>query len=511
MSITAGPITTGLITTGADVVIVGGGSCGSVLAARLSEDSARSVLLLESGAPGGVGAGPTPAHLLPIGPDSERARSYRSALGPDPTESAGSRTTLVRGRGIGGSGAVNGAYFVRATAADLDAWDRAAGGSAARRSALWTYDAALPYFRRSELDCDFGENPVHGSAGPIPVRRQAERDWHPVTARIADAARSAGFPDEADKNGPGPAGFGPVPCNIDEGLRIDPASAYLGLTDPEGAFRRPNLTIATSATVRRIVMRAGSAVGVEVDSGGGTHTITAGTVVIAGGAIESPALLWRSGIGDPHVLGADTRHPLPGVGREFSDHPEITIPYVPEKPEDHTPAPLLEACLNTDDGIEIRPYTASFGDAVPGNPPMPPVIGAAVMAPHGRGTLRPHPADPHGAPVIEHRYFADPRDREAARVGIDLARGLLAASGIGRPGEPRVGTSQHLCGTCPMGADQAVAVVDDHCRVHGIDGLFVVDTSVFPRIPSRGPHATAVMLAERAAEFIAGAPGDITK
>ncbi|WP_182345909.1 mycofactocin system GMC family oxidoreductase MftG [Tomitella gaofuii] len=485
----------------ADVVIVGGGSCGSVLAARLSEDPACSVLLIESGT-GVATRGPWPAHILPIGPGSPHAHHYATTL------RHGVAGTLVRGRGPGGSGAVNGAYFVRATPADLDAWGRATAGRPGRT--VWSYGDALPYFRRSEHDHDFGSSAVHGDAGPVPVRRRTAESWSAATDRFVAAAEAMGFPAEPDKNAGGPAGIGPVPCNIDRGMRVDPGSAYL-----RAAAGRPNLTVWTGTTVRALRMSAGTVRAVQVLRDGGLLEVQAHNVVLAAGAIETPALLWRSGIGDPRMLGAAAVHALPGVGREFSDHPEITIPYKPAPPVgdpvsgERAAPPILEACLNLDSGdgaVEIRPYTASFGDAVPGNPPMPPVLGAALMAPWGRGRMVPHPVDPCGAPRIEHHYLSDPRDEAAAAAAVDLARGLLDASGMGTPidGMPaNLGTSQHLSGTCPMGTDPGTAVVDPRCRVHGIGGLSIADTSVFPRVPSRGPHATAVMLAERAAEFVA--------
>ncbi|GAA4810080.1 mycofactocin dehydrogenase MftG [Tomitella cavernea] len=483
------------------MVIVGGGSCGSVLAARLSEDPACSVLLIEAGA-GGAVRGPSPAHILPIGPGSPRTRHYATTL------RRGVAGALVRGCGLGGSGAVNGAYFVRATPADLDAWGSAVGGRSGRTG--WSYGDTLPYFRRSEDDYDFGSSALHGDAGPVPVSRRTAESWSTVTARFVAAAGAMGFHAEPDKNAGGPAGVGPVPCNIDRGMRVDPGSAYLG-----AAARRPNLTVWAGTTVRALRTAAGTVHAVEVVRDGALLEVQAHNVVLAAGAIETPALLWRSGIGDPRMLGAAAVHALPGVGREFSDHPEITIPYNPAPPageqvsEECAAPPILEACLNLDSGdgaVEIRPYTASFGDAVPGNPPMPSVLGAALMSPWGRGRMVPHPADPWGAPRIEHHYLSDPRDKAAAAAAVDLARGLLDAAGLGAVIDgvpPRLGTSQHLSGTCPMGADPGTAVVDPRCRVHGLGGLYIADTSVFPRVPSRGPHATAVMLAERAAEFVA--------
>ncbi len=466
-----------------------------MLAARLSEDPDRRVLLIEAGAAGPQPV-PAPAHILPIGPGAARARTYATTL------REGVRGELVRGVGLGGSGAVNGCYFIRATPADLDGWGRAAHGSGTD----WSYAAALPYFRRSERDLDYGSGPVHGDAGPVPVARRTAEAWRPVTTRFMAATGAAGFPEEPDKNAGGAGGAGPVPCNIREGMRADPASTYLG-----AARGRPNLTVLTGATVDRILLRSDAVQGVAVRAGGEESAVHAPTVVLSAGAIESPALLWRTGIGDPGVLGRGAVHPLPAVGREFSDHPEITIPYVAAEGLDggrRAPAPLLEACLHAGDGqggeVEIRPYTASFGTAVPGNPPMPPVLGVALMTPRGRGRMSPHNGDPHGAPVIEHHYLTDPRDRAAARSAVDLARGLLDASGIGTAidGGRQLGSSQHLAGTCPMGPDPLTSVVDGRLRVHGIDGLSIADLSVFPRVPSRGPHATAVMLAERAADFL---------
>lgn len=468
-----------------------------MLAARLSEDPDRTVLLIEAGRPEPP-LGPAPAHVLPIGPGSPRARTYATML------REGVHGTLVRGVGLGGSGAVNGSYFIRATPADLDGWAGAAEGSGAE----WSYEATLPYFRRSERDDDYGAGRVHGTAGPIPVSRRTADAWRPVTTRFMAAAGAAGFPEEPDKNAGGAAGAGPVPCNIRDGMRADPASAYLG-----AALGRPNLTVRTGTAADRVLLRSGAVRGVAVRGGGGEHVVEAPAVVLAAGAIETPALLWRSGVGDPRMPGIGAVHPLPAVGREFSDHPEITIPYAPAEGiggGPHGPAPLLEACLHAGDGyggeVEIRPYTASFGSAVPGNPPMPPALGVSLMAPRGRGRMTPHPDDPHGAPVIEHHYLTDPRDRAAAAAAVDLARGLLDASGIGSAIDgmpPQLGSSQHLAGTCPMGTDPLTSVVDGRLRVHGIGGLSVADISVFPRVPSRGPHATAVMLAERAAEFLA--------
>ncbi|GAB2639757.1 mycofactocin system GMC family oxidoreductase MftG [Prescottella soli] len=482
----------------ADVVVVGGGSCGSVLAGRLSEDPNRDVVLVESGPGHRIPAEFPPelvdAGVLPVGPDSRWIWPYPVEL------TSGRAGWIARGRVLGGSGAVNGGYFVRAQVGDFDHWP-----------ASWSYEHVLPFFRAIETDADFG-GPWHGAGGPIPVRREPPERWHPISVAFADVAHAAGHPDDPDKNAPGSHGIGPVPLNIRDGVRVGPASAYL-LPN----LGRPNLTIRSDTTVTRVLFSGPQVVGLEVATDSEVCMIRTSTVILTAGAVATPHLLMLSGVGDAgHLseLGIPVVVDLPAVGTEFTDHPEVVVPYEYRQPLERTrQTPALQVTLNTDD-IEIRPYTASFGDLIPGSGIGKPCLGVVLMKPRSRGEIRLVSADPADAPRVSYRYLESDEDRRALREAVTHAADLMHRGPMRRLLEPEriemsdvwladhLGTSLHLSGSCRMGSDEHSSVVDDRCRVHGVDGLFVVDTSILPSVPSRGPHATAVMVAERASTFL---------
>ncbi len=472
-----------------DVLIVGAGSAGSVLAERLSADPACTVTVVESG-PGPsdpqVSAQISDGLRLPIGTASSVVRRYPTTLTVDPVRHA----MLMRGEVVGGSGAVNGGYFCRGLPSDFDGWGLPG----------WAWADVLPHFRAIETDLDF-DNAVHGSDGPIAIRRVFEFDG--CTASFVRAATAAGHPWIADLNGstaehPVGAGVGAVPLNIHQGTRMGPGGAYL-----HPALSRPNLTLLTDTRVRRIRIVDGRAVGVECTTPEGARYLEADRIVLCAGAIGSAHLLMLSGVGPSEVLTAAAipiAANLP-VGVDMSDHPELVLPV--NWAETHG-LPPLEAVLTTGDGLEIRPYTAGFGAMVSGrrdDPADHPHIGVTLMRPKSRGVVSIVSADPEVPPVIEHRYDSEPDDVDKLRAGIALSRELVGATA--EVGPSSWSTSQHLSGTAPMGADgDEAGVVDPRCRVYGIAGLWVVDGSVLPVIPSRGPHATIVMVGHRAAEFI---------
>ncbi|WP_280204205.1 mycofactocin dehydrogenase MftG [Nocardia farcinica] len=489
-----------------DTLIVGGGTAGCVLAARLSEDPAHTVRVLEAGPvwlePQRWPAALRDAGRMPIDPAAPWLWRYTSTLDDGAGAAAAVVGQLVRGRVLGGSSSVNGSYFGRARAADFAAWSRIAGP-------LWDFDAVLPAYERSERDLDFGDRPGHGAHGPIPVRRTAT--GVPVSRLFADAVRAAGFGERADLNGlpdAGPStGLAKVPCNVADGRRVGTAAAYL-----LPAATRPNLRVDGEVPVSRILLRRGRAVGVEYRRGRAAETAWADRIVLCAGAVESAALLLRSGIGPPGQLRALGITPVQAapVGSWCTDHPEIGVEYRLEPEPDRPPTVPLEYVLDLDD-IEIRPYTVSFT-------PDTYRLGVALMRPLAAGELRLRSADPARPPVLEHRYLSAAADRDRLRAAAVLATDLLAAvpgaraSTVAPPaaGEraaawlrARLATSQHLSGTCRMGGpEDPAAVVDAHCRVHGLAGLAVVDLSIVPVPLSRGPQASAVMLAERAAEFL---------
>jgi choline dehydrogenase len=472
-----------------DVVVVGAGSAGCALAGRLS---GRRVLLLE--------AGPTSvppelldaASLAATAPRHPRNRGYAAEL------RSGHRRTVARGFGVGGSSAINGANWVRATAADADGWGVPG----------WTWAELLPHYVRSEHDHDLGGSPGHGTGGPVPVRRPAGELLHPAAERFLVASARLGYPAEPDKNAGARPGAGPVPSNSVDGVRVNAAMAYL-------RGDHPGLTVRGNSPVARVLLGGARARGVELLDG---TVVEAGEVVLAAGPIGTPQLLLLSGIGpadDLRAAGVAVRHELTGVGRGWSDHPAVFLPVADVDPPAHPHAPGSQVALNLDCGADpagdaevllfVRPF-------VPGGDLH---LMCALQAPDSRGTLTLASPDARAAPRISYRYLHTEHDRRRLRHAIRTAAELLRA-GLGTrtsPGGDVLGndraldgwiagnltTSVHLCGSAAIGP-----VVHAQLRVHGVAALRVADTSVLPVVPRRGPAATAVAIGEKAAELIVG-------
>ncbi len=470
-----------------DVLIVGAGSAGSVVADRLSADPGCAVTVIEAGpalTDPGLLARTANGLQLPIGAGSPLVRRYQTRLTDRPVR----LLSIVRGATVGGSGAVNGGYFCRGMPSDFD------------RIAIpgWAWSDVLDSFRAIETDLDFA-GPAHGDSGPILVRRT--REMTGTTERFIAAAERAGFEWIADLNDCGPelvSGVGAVPLNIVDGVRIGSGAGYL-----IPALGRSNLTLLARTRATRLRFTGTAAVGVDVMGPQGEMTLTADRIVLCAGAIQSALLLMHSGVGEEEMLrtvGVPVLAPLP-VGTSFSDHPEWVLPtnwtVAPSRP-------VLEVVLSTADDLEIRPYTGGFvamtGDGAAGHPDWP-HIGVALMRPRARGRITLVSRDPDVAPLIEHRYDSEPDDVAALRRGADLACEMAGTATY--VDAPVWSTSQHLCGTAPMGAeDDPRAVVDHRCRVYGTENLWVIDGSILPAITSRGPHATTVMIGHRAAEFV---------
>jgi choline dehydrogenase len=504
-----------------DTIIVGAGSAGAILATRLTEDAGRTVCLIE--------AGPDYTAVDQLPDRVRRMQSTSRMFGAKPIRSHewgySARATdeqldmpVPRGRVIGGSSSINGTVLLRALRADLDNW-------AAMGNSGWDYASCAPYFRKLETDRDFPDA-LHGVDGPIPVSRAARADWVPVSKAFHAACVEMGHADCPDMNLPDARGVGPIPTNFADGTRYSTAVGYLMPSRP-----RANLTVLADTLATRIRFDGHRASGVEIVRAGQVSVLESEQVIVAAGAIGSPRLLMLSGIGPAdrlHGLGIEPLVDLPGVGQHMRDHPYAVTLWnwqeglsMPEPPTGlgwqiqlRTTAP--GSPRRDDAWITMLTRSGMLGSrsgfAMP----------ASLMYAASQGELTLTSADPTAPPKLDFRYFSDPTDldhicaivRLAVEIGshaaFDAVRHSLAEPGVEvlesqstleEWVKRTVNTGHHVSCTCRMGSPaDPTSVVDTGGRVHGLEGLRVIDASILPDCPSVNLNATVMMVAEKLAD-----------
>jgi len=533
-----------------DYIIIGAGSAGCVLANRLSEDAGTSVLVLEfGGSDRSVLIQMPSAFSLPMNTSKYNWR-YETVAEPHLDNR---RLHCPRGKVLGGSSSINGLVYIRGHACDFDEWESLGAKN-------WGYRNCLPYFKRAE-QYKFGGDDYRGGAGPL-ATNNGNNMQNPLYGAWVEAGTEAGYIKTDDCNGYMQEGFGAMHMTVKDGVRWSTANAYL-----RPAMSRPNLTVITHAMSRRILLDGKRAVGVEYDQGGQTHKVMCNReVLVASGPIGSPHLLQRSGIGPAAVLksaGIEVRHDLPGVGENLQDHSEIYIQYACKEPVTlNGKMSLLGKALiglrwllfkdglgasnhfeaggfiRSSKGLRWPDIQFHFLPAAMRYDGDKPFKGHGFMVltgpnkPKSRGHVRALSADPYQHPQICFNYLESEEDREGFRRCVRLTREIIAQPAMDRyrgeelaPG-PQVQTDEeidafvranmestmHPCGSCRMGEDD-MAVVDSALRVHGLQGLRVIDSSVFPSEPNGNLNAPTIMLAERAADLVRGrqplAPVDV--
>ncbi|RUW26913.1 MULTISPECIES: choline dehydrogenase [unclassified Mesorhizobium] len=526
-----------------DYIIIGAGSAGCVLANRLSEDPSTRVLVLEYG-----GSDKSIFIQMPTAlsiPMNGTKYNWKYMTLPEPGLD-GRRVHCPRGKVLGGSSSINGLVYMRGHARDFDEWaERGARG--------WGYANCLPYFQRAE-SWQGGADSYRGESGPL-ATNAGNRMKNPLYRAFVDAGHEAGYVTTEDPNGYLQEGFGPMHMTVKDGVRWSTANAYL-----KPAMSRPNLTVITHAMTLRVLLEGRRAVGVEYERGGQCHVVKAAReVLIASGPIGAPHLLQRSGIGPATVLrdaGVEVLHDLPGVGENLQDHSEVYIQYACKEPITlNGKMGLFSKALigaewflfkrglsvsnhfesggfiRSDASLEWPDIQFHFLPAAMRYDGKKPLKGHGFMVltgpnkPKSRGYVRLRSPDAHEHPDILFNYLDREEDREGFRRCLRLTREIIAQPAFDRfrgkemaPGadvakddeidawvRETMESTYHPCGSCRMGEDK-MAVVDSNLKVRGIDGLRVIDSSVFPSEPNANLNAPTIMLAERGSDIVRGKP-----